>query len=575
MLFNIRKIFEYTIYFFLLIYINTQEEIKNQKYFEYFYTKNILNDPNPNYLETQKIQKIDMNEKEKENSLHNYIFKINEPYTGSESTFPKTAQFLKYRNFTIEKNFQISFKIQRNFTEDYIEGNIQDTEKNQIFIWLVKNNKFNFEAIRKTAEFNGLALKITNSEIKLIIAKELGIMMQKPFFDVNDDYKNLVEEKIFPFNKNNSKEDIFKITSINNFIFVEKFNDNKNKWEIIYFDKLTFHTTENFGVNIEIMSALRNEKEFFILNQLEISPIKDFLYDNDNENHNNNSDNYNDHDHDKNNYNKTKNDEENLNKKDNEDKNKKLLEELIDKLSNDPNSYLIELNNSLNNIKKILKEKNINGNLNVNVNLNANINENFNLNKDFKESEGNKGKEKLSNINKNKNKNEDIDNFIVNFPKIISNETSFINNDNPNNPNSYNNNIDNKNILKFNSEKLNEIQEISNKYKTIANIFNEKENKLNFTQLEIKNMEIKRNFEKLEINLKKNAMEFNAEIRKIFLTLFENEESIYNKFIDIFTFTILLLTIFTIYLINKFINILLDCKEYQHIEMNRIEKCVN
>ena len=98
----------------------------------------------------------------------------------------------------------------------------QKPKKNGIFIWLVKNNKFNFEAIRKTAEFSGLALKVTNSEIKLILAKELGVMIQKPYFDITDDYKHLVEEKVIP---SNSKEELFKITSINSFVFLEKYTN--------------------------------------------------------------------------------------------------------------------------------------------------------------------------------------------------------------------------------------------------------------------------------------------------------------------------------------------------------------
>ena len=86
---------------------------------------------------------------------------------------------------------------------------INDSQKNGMFIWIVKNNKYNFEAIRKSAEFNGIALKITNSEIKLIIAKNLGIMVQKPYFDLNSDYARQVEEKIMA---SNQKEKLMKIT---------------------------------------------------------------------------------------------------------------------------------------------------------------------------------------------------------------------------------------------------------------------------------------------------------------------------------------------------------------------------
>ena len=102
-----------------MITIYSQEElIKNSKYFDYFYTKNILNDANQDYLETQKVQKIENpNNSNKETSLHNYIFKINEPYIGSDSNFPKNAAFVKYRNFTIEKNFQVTFQIQKNSTQ--------------------------------------------------------------------------------------------------------------------------------------------------------------------------------------------------------------------------------------------------------------------------------------------------------------------------------------------------------------------------------------------------------------------------------------------------------------------------
>ena len=136
---------------------------------------------------------------------------------------------------------------------------INDSQKNGMFIWIVKNNKYNFEAIRKSAEFNGIALKITNSEIKLIIAKNLGIMVQKPYFDLNSDYTRQVEEKIMA---SNQKEELMKITSIKNFILIEKFNTIEDTWEIIYFDKLIFHTVENFGINIELISSLRNEKKF-------------------------------------------------------------------------------------------------------------------------------------------------------------------------------------------------------------------------------------------------------------------------------------------------------------------------
>ena len=98
--------------FFLLfcISIKSQELIQNMKYFDYFITKNILNDSNSEYLETQKVQKIDNTESSNlvSPSLHHYLFKISEPYTGIDSNLPKNAAFVKYRNFTIEKNFQIT-----------------------------------------------------------------------------------------------------------------------------------------------------------------------------------------------------------------------------------------------------------------------------------------------------------------------------------------------------------------------------------------------------------------------------------------------------------------------------------
>ena len=51
------------------------------------------------------IEDTNSNEEKNNSSLFNYIFKINEPYSGSESNFPKSAAFVKYRNFTIENNF--------------------------------------------------------------------------------------------------------------------------------------------------------------------------------------------------------------------------------------------------------------------------------------------------------------------------------------------------------------------------------------------------------------------------------------------------------------------------------------
>ena len=110
MLIRIKLITQYNFFLLLCISIKSQELIQNMKYFDYFYTKNILNDSNSDYLDTQKVQKI--NNTESSNSvspsLHHYLFKISEPYTGIDSNLPKNAAFVKYRNFTIEKNFQIT-----------------------------------------------------------------------------------------------------------------------------------------------------------------------------------------------------------------------------------------------------------------------------------------------------------------------------------------------------------------------------------------------------------------------------------------------------------------------------------
>ena len=68
--------------------------------------------------------------------------------------------------------------------------------------------------------------------------------------------------------------------------------------------------------------------------------------------------------------------------------------------------------------------------------------------------------------------------------------------------------------------------------------------------------------------------EFNTE-KKILNILFKNDKSFCYKFLDFFTVSIILLGIFRIYLINKFVNVLLESKDYlQHNELNKVKKCI-
>jgi len=278
----------------LLIYSLNAHFSLDTENLNYFECEDLLSneDSIQNKLEKQNIHKIQnlitMNFKNESSEIPNnnyYYFILNntKQEDNSSITRPSSAiknqNFLKYKNFTLEKNFQILLKVKKNpefiNNESNEKLNLEKMQKKGLYVWLMRNNKFSFENIRKNIEFNGLAFKIGEADIKFITSNKEKNSVIKPFFDSSNDYKSSTNQKTV---SSNLREESIKITAVKNLIFVERFNNAKSKWEIAFFEILNFYTVENFGINLEIISDISDSNEAYTIEYLKVCPIKSINY---------------------------------------------------------------------------------------------------------------------------------------------------------------------------------------------------------------------------------------------------------------------------------------------------------
>ncbi len=541
-------------------------DIENLNYFECL---DILSESNilQTKLEIQNIFKLENNlqsnhineninryNKMKNNSYFKYIFNNTKNSESSLSARSmKNQNYLKLKNFTIEKNFQIFLKIKKN--PDLIDREIDDLNKdrklklhnipkNGLYIWLMRNNKFNFEAIKKNIEFNGLTFKISDTDIKFISSNKEKTTILKPFFDMNNEYKIQTKEKII---KSNLDEEIIKITSVNNLLFVEVFNSTKDKWEVAFFDNFIFQTIENYGINIEIISEIKDNSESYSIEYLSICPIKSLntrkeykIEDENKEISNNLKASINTEIEEKGNINY----ETNINITEHlEESGNNILNFFYDEKEKE--KFKNTIDDIFNNIKNIkLQIKNISSKDNENLT-----------------------NEKLDNSHKNLNENIE-NNFVWLFDSI--NEI-----------------LQDKNSTLYNIDKYNYTNKIDDFKINIENLRNFsnnliydfiKEDKLNknqsFSTEENFNL-MKTNFIRLNKNLKLIITESDREIKTILNELLNNQNSISISFLEYLIFIVIFLMLFLLYLVYRLVNLNLEIpKDYLKLssEIIHLEK---
>lgn len=548
--------------FFLLFSINSKFllDIENLNYIECF---DLLDDNETiqNKIEKQNIHRLInpefYSDKSNQTKYFNFIFNNTrlEETSNSRTNNIKNQNFLKYKNFTLEKNFQIFLKIKKNpefiNNENTEKFSLQKMQKKGLFIWILRNNKFSFENIRKNIEFNGLALKISEAEIKFIISNKEKNIVIKPFFDANNDYKNVMKEKIIT---TNLREEILKFTAVKNMIFVEKFNNLNNRWEILFFDNLSFFTYDNFGINLEIISEINDQTEQYTLEFLKTCSIKNINY-NINKNYNN----------------KRLQEENKLNinnteihyekKRENEaigDNFKKNFENLglLNYLSNEEekNQFIFDINSIFEVTNKLLSKLKLISNPNTETNTENTLNERLIANNTIFDIMYNSLMKFYIKYNESIKFNENI---------IYSKDNYPINNNN-------NKEINNDYYLNFykNLEKLIEEIKIDKDFDYEKNRENDKIITDNF-YLMINNLN------RLERNLKLIISESESEIKLILNDLLDNHNILLNDLIEYLIFFMLLTMIILLYYIYRYVNLLIEIpKDYVKLsrEINTIEK---
>lgn len=528
-------------------------DTKNLKYFE---CEDLLinNALIQNKLEKQNIHSILNTNTKNYSNVINYIFNNtrSDENSNARTGLSKSQNFLKYKNFTLEKNFQIMIRIKKNpefiNNENTEKLNLEKMQKNGFYVWLMRNNKFSFENIRKNIEFNGLAFKIGEAEIKIITSNKEKNNIIKPFFDSNNDYKSLTNQKIV---SSDLREETIKITMIKNYIFVEGFSNDRQIWEVVYFEKMTFFTIENFGVNLEMFSDIKDNNEAYLIEYLTICPIKSLNYeDNLNMNYNNNNTNF------------------ISGAYSNKEKNKANEQNIEEGEIKEFKYYLesLQLSESFND--KAINEKFISNLFSLFV-LNSNLVEYFKTN-NIENKTILFHNESLVRLKKqtdlNKDSFEQMHTLVIELLNIIKYSIS------NSNAKKESNNIDeaksDEKAFKY-EELMNLINLVDDEIASIRK--NKKDEKILQNFILMKN-----NFDRIDKNLKLIISDCDKEIKSILSNIInKNEDNILIDLLDYLFLLILFSMIVLLYLIYRYVNLLMETpKDYINLsrDINNIEK---